>query len=463
MSPAYHSGNLSKTGRPDFNYPLRPMAPDLTLPLAPHNLLVTTSYKIGATDIRWDDPTLLPLNSPLHITGVNVYRSQDTPFGPYIKLNDSPLGVLFYRDETLETLVTEEDVTQTLVYSTEPDGTWDVYVKNKPIIVPGTNGTISNRIQDVQVEIDSGDGVFKAMPAFAVDGKFGKITLISNPTYNNDLQQIIPPRLPWPPNGKVRVTYKYLKHSVLTRLSQRIYYKVTAVAVDPKDNSKRIETPIDEVEWRSLADIDEIDWMWREAIRRIRWKLEQAGERVKIYVRAGMGERCPNYEESHGQGYGNCLLCLDTNFIPSYYGPYEAIIAAPEAERSIELVDMGLHVRYDYATFMGPFPILNERDIIIRQTNERYIVGPVNYEGTKGAIYQQHFTISYIDEGDIRYKVGITDQSLVPAGDRVPAAWDKYRQPTPPSPDSPVIPVNPAIPPERYIKGKSVNWDNITF
>jgi hypothetical protein len=470
--PAYTSGNLSKTGRPDFNYPLRPMTRDLTIPNGPKNIMVTAPYKTGATDVRWDNPKLIPQNNGLQILGVNVYRSIDNPYGPYQLVNETPVGVLFYRDETIEQLITE-DVTNTLQYSTEPDGKWRVWAQNRPIIIPGSNGKVTDNITDIIVEIDDGSGTFVEVPAFTLSGKTGEVILISRPTYNQDVEQVIPPRLPYPPNGKVKLTYKYLKHSVLSRLSQRIYYKATTVAVNPLDNSKQIETPIEEVEWRSTADIEEIDWIWREAILRNRWILEQGGERAKIFVRKWMGPICPEYEGSHGQSRADCPLCYGTSILMGYSGPFEILIAPPEAEKTIDLLDMGLHINYGYMTWSGPFPIINERDVIVRQNNERYVVGPVNYQGSKGAIYQQHFTISYIDEGDIRYQIG------VPGGqDQVPASTDLYREnyedktdpsnsrgPGQPlsSPASPVIPLKPEIPRNKILLGKTVQWENITF
>jgi hypothetical protein len=232
---------------------------------------------------------------------------------------------------------------------------------------------------------------------------------------------------------------------------------VTTVAVDPNDNSKKIETPINEVEWRSTSDIEEIDYIWREAIKRNRWILEQAGERIKVFIRKGMGEQCPNYQYAFGQGHQDCPVCLGTNFVNGYDGPYDVIIAPPEAEKSIELLDMGLHIRYDFETWTGPFPLLNERDVIVRQNNERYIVGPVNYQGSRGAIYQQHFTISYLDEGDIRYKIGITGGET-----QVPEAYNQYREPRP-TDASPVIPEKPEIPKDKIIKGRTVTFENISY
>jgi hypothetical protein len=387
---------------------------------------------------------------------VNVYRATENPYGPYEKLNGTPIGVLYYRDQTQE-IYTTEDATPTLKVLKDPSNNWYIYSQRKPLIQPGTNGKISDRINDVKIEINDGDGNYIQVPAFSVSGQTGEITLISYPTFNQSISQVIPPRLPWPPNGRVRLSYTYLSNQVLSRLNQRIYYKATAVAVDPNDPTKYIETPLDEVEWRSTADIGEIDWIWREALKRNFWILEQAGERVKVFTKMSMGPRCPNYEDSHGQSHQDCLLCFGSTYTPGFFGPVDIIIAPPEAEKSIELLDMGLHINYNFETWTGPFPMLNERDIIVRQSNERYIVGPVNYQGSRGAIYQQHFTIAYIDEGDIRYQVGISGGET-----EVPPSSDLYRGPRL-SDASPVIPVKPGIPKERLIKGRTVTFENIMY
>ena len=455
--PAYHSGNLSQTDRPWYNYPLRPQTKDLSLPRAPLNLIITSPYNVGKTDIRWDNPKIIPQNSKLEILGCNVYRSTDSPYGPYVKINTTPITVLFFRDETNEAVVVGEDATPTLQYRLEPDSKWLIYSQNKPIIMPGTNGQPTNRVQDVRVEIDDGDGNFMDMPAFSINGVIGEIQLIDKPIYNNELQQVIPPRLPVPPTGRVRISYQYLQHSVLTVLNQRIYYKVTTVAVNPSDVSQTIETPLEEISDRSAFDIEALDYIWREAILRNRWILEQGGERVKILIRKWMGQKCPTHQSNYGQSYGDCLDCYGSGIIGGYAGPIDAIIAPPESEKMVDLGDMGLHIRFDWSTWIGDYPLLNTRDVIVRQNNERYVVGPVTPQGSRGAIYQQHFTMSYIDQGDIRYRVPITGGET-----SVPVSYDEYRE-TAPTPAAPVINNKPEILRERIIKGKTVTFENITY
>lgn len=454
--PAYHSGNLRDTDRPQYNYPLRPQAPDRTRPLAPRNLIITSPYSVEKTDVRWDNPKIIPQNSGLNILGCNVYRSTDGP-DSYVKINDTPVTVLFYRDETQEQAVVSENATPTIKHVLEPEDKWFVYAQNRPVIIPGANGTPTNRIEDVTVDIDNGDGVFLEWPPFSVNGTTGEIELIRASVYNYELQQIVPPRLPFPPNGRVRISYTYLKHHVLTVLSQRIYYKVTTVAEDPDDNTATIETPLDEISDRTAFDVEAIDYIWRESIRRNRWILEQGGERVKIFIRKWMGTVCPSHETLYGQGYNDCTDCFGTNIVGGYEGPYNVMIAPPESEKMVELADMGLHIRYDWQSWMGPWPLLNERDVIVRQNNERYVVGPVTPQGSRGAIYQQHFSMSYVDQGDIRYQIPITGGET-----GVPDSYDPYREEAP-TDASPAINDKPEIPEERIIRGRTVVFENITY
>ena len=149
--------------------------------------------------------------------------------------------------------------------------------------------------------------------------------------------------------------------------------------------------------------------------------------------------------------------CYGTNFKGGYEGPYDILIAPPETEKAVELADLGLHIRYDISTWTTDFPLLNERDIIVRQNNERYIVGPVNPQGSRGAIYQHHFTISHIDIDDIRYKVSITGGE-----NQTPASTDLCREERK-SEASPVINDKPEIPEHRIIRGKTITFENITW
>jgi len=116
--------------------------------------------------------------------------------------------------------------------------------------------------------------------------------------------------------------------------------------------------------------------------------------------------------------------CYGTGFVGGYEGPYESIIAPDDAERKITQTPQGRRKEHSYEVFTGPSPVLTQRDFVVKQTNERYSIGPVRRPSNRGNQLQQHFTIGYIDEGDIRYRVPIDGTSDLP----YPETRYSYRQ-----------------------------------
>lgn len=443
-------------GRPEYALPYRSNSDaPLTIPLAPKNFFITSPYLIGVIDIRWDNPTLYAENNDVDILGVNVYRSYNNPVGPYTKLNDSPIGILYYRDKTKEVRVFQEDALPNLIKGTTPDNDWVVYTLNKPIVQPGSNGNISNNYRDIIVEIDNGDGNgFITVPAFKVFGEPGLIFLINKKIYNSEKNIFEDPRLPNPPFGGIRVTYSYVSSLIATDIGRKIFYKVTTVAQNP-DTGDITETPLTEVQAKGLEDMEEVDWIWAEAIRRNRWILEQQGERVKVFIRRWFGVRCACWDDQYKRARTDCPDCFGTGYEGGFDGPFDIIVAPPESEKTIELLDMGLHISYEWLTWTGPFPLLTDRDFIVRQNGDRFSIARINPQGSRGAIYQQHFNLAYLTTGDVRYTVPITGGETTP-----PASWDAFRHPKP-TDASPVIPVKITIPAQFLKKGRTVVFENI--
>src|ERR1700744_3899924 len=79
-------------------------------PAGPLNLFLTSGYKPGVFDLSWTDPSQLAVNGNFQICGVNIYRSFDSEFGPYTRINQYPLGGTFWRDQTENALVLDEVV-----------------------------------------------------------------------------------------------------------------------------------------------------------------------------------------------------------------------------------------------------------------------------------------------------------------------------------------------------------------
>jgi len=99
--------------------------------------------------------------------------------------------------------------------------------------------------------------------------------------------------------------------------------------------------------------------------------------------------------------------CFGTGFLGGFEGPYEAIIVPDDAERRIAQAVGGRNKEHTYEVWTGPSPLLTQRDFIVKQTNERYSIGPVRRPSHRGNLMQQHFNIAYFDQGDVRYRVPI--------------------------------------------------------
>src|SRR5208282_992714 len=84
-------------------------------PLPPLNVFLTSGFHPGVYDLRWDDPSQLALNSRFILTGVNVYRSFDSEYGPFERVTEMPIGSTFWRDRTDTERVVDEDVSDRFV------------------------------------------------------------------------------------------------------------------------------------------------------------------------------------------------------------------------------------------------------------------------------------------------------------------------------------------------------------
>lgn len=301
-------------GAPDFRLPYRTNDDTpLSLPLAPKNVMVTSPYMIGVLDVRWDDPSIYAENNGLDFEGVNVYRAYDGPDATYEKLNSTPVGVMFYRDQTREVEVVDEDPVAggRFIAGTNATGDWIVKTYHQPIIIPGTNGKVADSVNSVIVRIkETSASDWQVVPAFRVMGETGEIFLIKNKVYNHTTNRLDDPVLPdLARGGEIRVTYTYINNWIQTDINRKIYYRVTSVAVDPDSGESR-ETPIDETVAVNPYDMERIDWIWAESIRRNRFILEQGGERVKLFIRRWAGTRCSCWDQEYRTGRASCLTCF---------------------------------------------------------------------------------------------------------------------------------------------------------
>lgn len=429
---------------------------DTTKPLSPYNVFVTTPYISGILDIRWDNPLEIVENSQFEILGVNIYKSEDSEAGPYTKINDKPIQALYYRDETTNKLITDEECSNKIQKGTNPRKDWIIKVSNFPIIKNNTQADFANSSEDVSVKIDNGDGNLVVVPVKKVVGEFGEVYLITEPVFNPLTKKIDQPRLPINSNSRVYISYYTNTKLLRTNLIPRYFYKIATVGKDRSGNI--LETPIDNIMPKNIHEIEKPHYIWKGVIAKNRYLLEQFGERVKLFIRKENGTRCPNYKDTHKQTHNDCRLCYGAGFLGGYEGPFDVVIAPPEAEKHIDLTDTGLRLNFTFESWTGPSPLLRTRDFIVRQNGERMVVGSVTPQGPKGSVFQQHFMLNYRDSKDIIYQVSINGGL-----ENIPVADDTRNVNQPITEASPLITDNKENSRSKTDKGRTIDYENINW
>jgi hypothetical protein len=431
-------------------------------PAPPLSLFLTSGYVPGVFDLVWTNPLDMRLNARFQILGVNLYRSFDSEFGPYDRVNEFPIGTTFWRDQTDNVMVLDEEVTedrwiiQGYTSGSELDAPRYVFrTVHWPIIQAGSQKLPTANPDDVDVRIDG-------QPARIVRilGESGEIEIDPNAYPDVATQSKYPGTVP-STTSQVTVSYRYTRSFLRTDLSQRVFYRVTAVGylVDANggiDLNQLMETPLERAAFTSSYEIEKIDYIWREAVRRNRWILDQGGERVKVFIRKRVGMTCPCYSTTtHHQALGDCISCYGTGIIGGYEGPYDIVIAPDDSNRKIASQAMGGTVEHTYEVWTGPSPLLTQRDFFVKINGERYSVGAVRMPTNRGMVLQQHFDIGHLDEKDIRYKVPV---------DSLAHSLANQAQLLVPPLNSPAqITDKPNIPDERELRGRNIVWENITY
>lgn len=387
-------------------------------PMPPFNGEVLSPMFRGTLDLRWDDPAILAANTPWCVVGVNIYRSDVGERGPYVRINDYPLGGTFYRDFTENVQITQESVlwdSSWLQRGNGPNTAMWRFQTQFPIVNPSypDRCVFATRPGSVTVTVDG-----QYANIHEVFGQSGEVTLNNTRSFDPATQTSIAPVLP-DAASQVFVSYTTNRNSVGYELDRKVFYRITTVAEHPDAAGGLVETPLDYCQPLTVYKVESLDWIWREAVRRNNWILEQGGERVKVFIRKTAGIPCDCGWDARKRAYmkqyrSSCLSCYGTGFIGGYEGPYETIVAPPDIERNVQQTMYGRTVEEQYDVWTGPTPMLTQRDFIVKQTNERYSVGPVRKPTNRGNILQQHFNMRRLDETDIRYEIPIDGLADLP-------------------------------------------------
>lgn len=432
-------------------------------PVPPLNLFMTSGYQPGVFDLSWSSPSDLALNGRFQICGVNIYRSFDSEFGPFDRVNQFPLGATFWRDQTDNVLVYDEEIPDDrwlfrgLCVGAELEAPRYVFrTEYYPIVKEGSQRVPANSRADVEVTVNGAPARI-----LRVIGETGEIEVDANPYPDVGRQNYLPGTIP-SEGSVVRVSYRYNRSFVNTDLGQRVFYRITTVGhlleseCGPSYPVSLLETPLENATATSNFEIEKLDWIWREAVRRNGWILQNGGERVKVFIRKNTGTTCGCVAPGQSQPLNDCPLCYGTSFVGGYEGPYDIVIAPDETAKRISHKESGKTLDHVQTVWTGPRPILSQRDFIVKLNGDRYSVGAVSMPSNRGMQLQQHFDIGHLDEKDIRYKVPVRDPySLSPA--------NRVRPPIPAMFNPAQVTSKENIPNEREIQGRTIQWENIVF
>jgi len=272
-------------------------------------------------------------------------------------------------------------------------------VSKTPIVDSTNTNTPTDDITEVEVFINGAKAVIKR-----VEGYEGCIYLETDKCWDEVAKQYYVPPVP-DEHSTILVNYKTPLHTTKIDLRKNHFYKITAL-------TDCDETDLGVIQPSSLQS-EQVDWIYAEAIRRNSWLREQAGERVLLYIqkRAGSPCRCLGkamLERTHRKANYDCPHCYGTGFEGGYFGPINIIIGNLTSEHRINQTERGLKLQNQVETWTGPYPILTQRDMILRRNGDRLAVGPITKtEGPNGVLIQQHFSVEVIDATDIRYKLPI--------------------------------------------------------
>jgi hypothetical protein len=444
---------------------------------------VVSPFVAGTLDIRWDDPAFLAGNTAFEVVGTNIYRSDVSDRGPYHRINDVPVGGTFYRDRTEHAFVSRELVQWDTAWISKGDApndrrwvlkTQQNCVKQATNVAGNLKPTFANSPSDVILHIDGVE-----VPVDSVFGATGEITLINQHALNEATEKFVAPGIPTE-DTVVEVSYWTNRNHVRSGLDSQIFYRLATVVLDAASPTGYRETSLGYCPPVSLMQVESLDYIWREAVRRNEWILYQGGERVKVFIRKLSGVRCfckqnPRHIVNNKQPSNRCASCYGTGFLGGYEGPYDLIIAPDDYERRISQGPGGRRKEHTGETWTGPSPVLTQRDFIVKQTNERYSIGPVRRPTNRGNHLQQHFSVAYLDEQDIRYRVPIDGTTDFPWPETRYSLTNVPQRPVtnalPPEPDYPVTKshVTPMetqkdnVPDDKQQRGRTAVWENTNY
>ena len=353
-------------------------------------LVILTGAIPGIRDLFWVDNDFNP-----DVIGYLPFRSEDRNSN-WQKLSEYPIPGCRYRDET---------ILQDIAYTLKPEdwvdrggtGFFTFKLPDAPIYSKILDGRalLASQPQDVQVwvddvfvnpaRVDGFDGTVWMPKAFGLQQDGGRKELMF-PQATDD--------------SVVKVIYKKLTNFVNPTPETRAYYTVVPVTT----GGKLAYTPgAPGTEVVNTLEMDKPDFMFSAMVSRNSWLFDHPGEPAHLLLRRTRGKRCGCVVE--GQARTGCISCYETGIVGGYYGPYDFMFIDPDVGASRELDEGGVKVTRQSRSYLGPTPVVQSGDLIIRKNGERMVIGTPAYKSPRGVLLQQEFDVILLPSGDTRYRV----------------------------------------------------------
>jgi len=423
-------------------------------------LLILNSSYVGSRDIWWPDDIAAK-------GGYNVYRAFDRPEN-WVKQNLYPLPVHFWRDQTELRLVTYQVQPQDF----HEDGQLGHYIIHLPDIPfqkwadpqRRNRALATNSNQDVAIQFNDNGTWIRPARVVALDQEvWVKVdATLQTPGATEDLPPSVLPNAPiiyTAPTGttgpltasSIKIAYFKLENFVdIFSSLYRTFY--TVVPIDADGNE--LHAPGDPAsEFVDSYQVDKIDYMQSEMVRRNGWLFEQVGEPAWLMFRRTRGKICGCATTGTGQPRTACSACYETGIVGGYYGPYAFLYIDPDTAVTRRLDEGGVLVQRESRSYIGPSPIVQDGDLIIRMNGERLVINGVTYKMPRGVILQQEFTSSLLPPGDTRYLIPVVQDSFPPR------IYDPEKTPGYLDPGTGVFTPAPGQPPEGAEPVREINTE----
>ena len=357
--------------------------------MAVQGLIILTGAVPGIRDLWWlhdPDPGIL---------GYVPFRSEDR-FSGWVRLSSDPIPGHRFRDETKldEVLYTVQDTDWT---DRGGEGYLAFRIPSSPIYAEILDGRVILASQPDHVLVWIND--VPVRPA-RVDGFDGTIWLprAYGIQANADRREL---PLPSPEDGTVvKVQYKRLLNFVSPTPETRSYYTVVPVNLD---GTLAHQPGAPNTEVINTYEVDKPNYIFDAMVKKNAWLFEFGGEPAHLLLKRSRGKRCGCVQA--GQARTGCTTCFETGIVGGYYGPYAIDFIDPDTGTSRELNEGGVKVTRQSRSYLGPVPVVQAGDLIIRKNGERMVIANPTYKSPKGVLCQQDFDVELLPAGDTRYRV----------------------------------------------------------